>query len=360
MGTDVGNKDPFGTLFDLHQGVCRVGTGSGSGIGFLCKITIEGRQEKLYGLITNSYTLDVRDLANPFTMAFDIYRRGEKSVYEKKINPRDHFRFSCAVLDTTFVNFDDDEVRNLKSSGRIFLALDSKWEGKRGEEVLIVQQQIGMKTRFTSGNFIRNHGLYILHTTKAEIGSWGSPLALKDGRVIGMHKRRAAKKTEEIDVAVSSKAIVNALSIHCSMQTLPKKLYSNPIRFNEDSKSRIMEHELARCADKDNRLLIFVTLDRGLLKEKESIDEVIDERETEAIEVNPIWFVPTNHGWYWTPTDPFDRTRETNWMSAETRLVVGGRGQHKKRMCKEDWVIARWLLSTGNIINSEERTYTLL
>lgn len=352
MGTDVGNKDPFGTLFELHKGVCKVGTDAGSGTGFLCKIVIPGRRDKLYGVITNSYTLDVRDLANPFTMTFDIFTGGKKTIFEKKINPRDRFRFSCAVLDTTFVHLLDDEVRNLKSNGRLFLELDTKWEGKRGEEVLIVQQQSGMKTRFTSGAFIRDHGLYILHTSKAEIGSWGSPLALKDGRVIGLHKRRAAKKTEEVDVAVSSKAIVNALATHCSTDTLPVKLLSNPIRFNETSESRILEHDLARCADRDNRLLIFVTPDRNVMKEKESLDG-IEDTPTVALQVNPVWFVPTNHGWYWTPTDPFDRTQETNWMSIDTRLVVGGKDQHKKRMCREDWETARWLKRTGNIKNTK-------
>ena len=246
MGTDVGNKDPFGTLFDLHKGVCKVGTDAGSGTGFLCKVSLQGRQNKLYGVITNSYTLDVRDLANPFTMTFDIYSGGSKTVFEKKVNPRERFRFSCAVLDTTFVHMLDDEVCELKSKGRLFLELDTEWEGKRGEEVLIVQEKSGMKARFTSGGFLRNHGLYLLHTSKAEIGSWGSPLALKDGRVIGLHKRKAAKKTEQIDVAVSAKAIVSALAVHCSTDNLPVKLISNPVRFSEASESRILEHDLAR------------------------------------------------------------------------------------------------------------------
>lgn len=351
MGTDVGNKDPFGTLFDLHKGICKVGTDSGSGTGFLCKLIIPGRDEKVYGVITNSYTLDVRDLANPFKMTFDIIQGGKKKIYEKTINPHDRFRFSCAVLDTTFVNFIADEVRSLKSDGRLFLELNTSWEGKRGEEVFIVQEQAGMKARFTNGAFIRNHGVYLLHTSKAEIGSWGSPLALKDGRVIGLHKRRAAKKTEPIDVAVSSKAIVNALSVHCSQQSLSQKLISNPIRFSETSESRILDRDLSRCADRDNRLLTYVTPNRDVEKEKHSIDLDFGQLEEPIITVNPVWFVPTNHGWYWTPTDPFDRTQEINWMNIDTRLVVGGKDQHKKRMCKEDWLIAGWLKRTGNIQN---------
>ena len=349
MGTDVGNRDPFGTLFDLHKGVCKIGSDSGSGIGFLCNFSVEGHQNNVYGLITNSYTLDVRDLSNPFTVTFNILRGGKKTTSEIKIKPSDRFRFSCAVLDVTFIHLYEHEVRNFKTDGRLFLELDTTWEGKRGEEVLIVQQQVGMKSRFTSGAFIREHGVYLLHTSKAEIGSWGSPLALKNGAVIGMHKRRATKKTEQIDVAVSSKAIVNALSVHCQQAVLPVKLVSNPIRFNEASEARLMDHGLARCADKDNRLLVFVTTDIG--SEKDSIDGVDSTEAQDTVTVNPVWFVPTNHGWYWTPTDPFDRTKEINWMSIDTRLVVGGKDQHQKKMCKQDWKIARWLKSTGNIQN---------
>lgn len=344
MGTNVGNTDPFGTLFDLHKGVCRVGNDSGSGAGFLCKFSVQGRRDRVHGLITNSYTQDVRDLANPFAMTFDIISGGKKTPYEKNINPSNHFRFSCAILDVTFVHFHEDEVSDLKSKGRLFLELDATWEGKRGEEVLIIQEQIGMKTRFTSGGFIRNHGVYILHTSKAEIGSWGSPLALKNGKVIGMHKRRATQKTEAIDVAVSAKAIVDALSVHCKDIPLPTMLISNPIKFDRMSESRILVHDLFRCADKDNRLLIFVTPHRDQPNQEQQTPQ-----DTALAVVNPVWFVPTNHGWYWTPTDPFDRTQETNWMNVETHLVVGGKEQNKRRMCNEDWKIAGWLKRTGNI-----------
>ena len=134
MGTDVGNNDPFGMLFDLHKGVCKVGTDSGSGTGFLCKFSVQGRRDRVHGIITNSYTLDVRDLANPFVMTFDIIKGGKKTPYEKTINPKDHFRFSCAVLEVTFVHFREDEVSDLKSKGRIFLELAGRDVGreKRG------------------------------------------------------------------------------------------------------------------------------------------------------------------------------------------------------------------------------------
>jgi len=341
MGTTVNEKDSFGTLFELHKGICKVGSNAGTGTGFLCKFSVAGHEEDIMGYLTTSYTLDVRDLANPFTLTADVVRGGKSSTYEITINPTERFRFSCAVLDTTFVQLHPQEVQGLKAHGRKFLEMDTTWVGKKGDEVVIVQQQVGMKSRFTTnGIFMRYHGVYIMHTSKAKIGSWGSPLALKDGRIIGLHKRRATHKSDDVDVAVTAKVIVQAISKHCNVAKLPKTLISNPIRFNAESEARIQEHELAKCADKDNRLLIFVTQSREF---------PIDPETAESNYVSPVWFVPTNHGWYWTPTDPFDRSRETNWMSIDSAEAVGERGQDKKLMCKEDRQVAKWLKSTGTI-----------
>lgn len=340
MGTTVNEKDPFGTLFDLHKGICKVGSEAGSGTGFLCKFTVPDHEGDIMGFVTTSYTLDVRDLANPITITADVVRGGKSSTLEMIVNPADRFRFSCAILDTTFIHLTPNEVEDFKSCGRRFLELNVKWTGKKGEEVYIVQQQVGNKSRFTSGAFTRDHGVHILHTSKAKIGSWGSPLALKDGRIIGLHKRRATHKSDEIDVAVSAKAIVGAISKHCKGARLPVQLISNPIRFNEASEARILEHELTKCADKDNRVLIFVTPVRDL---------PVDQETGQSNYLSPVWFVPTSHGWYWTPTDPFERSLETNWMSIDMPEAIGGRHQNKKMMCKEDRQIAKWLKSTGSI-----------
>lgn len=344
MGTSVNERDPFRTLFELHKGICKVGTGSGSGTGFLCKFSVPDHEGYIMGFVTTSYILDVRDLSNPFMLTVDVVRGGKNSTYEITIDPSDRFRFSCAVLDTTFVHLRSEEVENLQASGRQFQELDTSWIGKKGEEVLIVQQQVGMKSRFTNGTFVRDHGVYILHTSKAKIGSWGSPLALKDGRIIGLHKRRATHKSDDTDVAVSAKVIVAAIAKHCKGASLPMKLISNPIRFDEASEARILEHDLTRCADKDNRVLIFVTPERELQ---------VDAETGHTSHVSPVWFVPTNHGWYWTPTDPFDRTQETNWISIDTPEATGDRRQNKKTICREDRQIAKWLKSTGSIQNTK-------
>ncbi len=379
MGTTTRDTSPFSTLFELHKGICKVGVDQGWGFGFLCKFPLQNDSENfVYGVVTNNYTLSTNELqANQVTLSFTISSAGEKRDFEMQIDPTKRFRFTCPIFDATFLHLSRDEVAQVKKQKRLFLTLSSDWEGTRGEEMMVVQQQIGIKTRFSKGTFLRYHGFDILHTSSADVGSWGSPLALQDGKVIGLHKRKAGQNTSQYDVALSSKALVNVLQMHCESAEPATKLISNPIRFNPDSELRIVEHGLAKCASLENKSLIFVSPTDEDNEDEEEVDKegfarpkppkldassraytVTSGLEGEepqkvtveaSVYVTPLWFVPTSHGWYWTPTDPFDRSKETNWMSVSTRYVVGGAQQHGKKMLKKDVETSRWLRSTGGI-----------
>ena len=338
--------DPFAfdSLFGLDKAMCKIGIDQNTGAGFFCHFTPDNSSINVFGILTNNYVLDVPDLSREFTITFETFKGGKKLSPVLTIDPKHRFRFCCPVMGATFVVLTDDETKEIETYGRKFLKLYTDWEVKKGDEVLMVQQQAGLKTRFANGTFLRLHGMNILHTSSADIGSWGSPLALKDGRVIGLHKRKSAQNTKQYDVALSTKTLINALSIHIVGAKPPSKLISNPIRFDSTSENRILEHGLCKCAARDNRMLIFVS--------PEGDNEV--EGATRSVEdniVSPVWFVPTSHGWYWTPTDPFDRTSEPNWMSADTRYVIGGGRQHMRKMTSKDWAIVRWIKSTGNVKN---------
>ena len=380
MGTATSDTSPFSSLFDLHKAVCKVGVEQSWGFGFLCKFPLENDPENfVYGLLTNNYTLGSNELqSGQVTLSFVTNVAGEKRSFETRMDPQTRFRFTCPVFDATFIHITEAEVDQLKKHKRLFLTLSTDWEGARGEEVLVIQQQSGNKTRFANGTFLRYNGFDILHTSSSDVGSWGSPLALRDGKVIGLHKRKAPQNTSQYDVALSSKVLVEALRMHCYSARPEVKLVSNPVRFNPDSELRIVEHGLAKCASIDKKSLIFVSPMEEDDKDKEEIEAddkgfarpkppKLDassraytitgglEEETQkvsvdtSIYVSPLWYTPTSHGWYWTPTDPFDRSKETNWMSTTTRYVVGGAQQHGKKMLKKDVEVGRWLRSTGGI-----------
>lgn len=336
----LGVDDPFAldSLFGLDKAMCKIGIDQNTGAGFFCHFAPESSEIEMFGVLTNNYVLDVPELSREFTLTFETFKGGKRMSPVLTINPRHRFRFCCPVMGATFVLLTDVETKEVETLGRKFLKLHTEWEVKKGDEVLLIQQQAGLKTRFANGTFLRLHGMCILHTSSADIGSWGSPLALKDGRVIGLHKRKSTQNTSQYDVALSNKFLIHALSIHINGTKAPPKLISNPIRFDSASESRILEHGLCKCAARDNRMLIFV-----------SPEDDEEEKEEKDNTISPIWFVPTSHGWYWTPTDPFDRTSEPNWMSVDTRHVIGGGKQHMMKMRSKDLEIIRWIKSTGNV-----------
>ena len=365
MGKPIGDTSPFSTLFELDKAICTVTNGQDSGVGFLCRFPLkEDPRQYVHGVLTNNYTLGITGLqSNEISLTFEFYIGREKKTISITVNPQQRFRFSCPILDATFLHLTNEEVLHLRSQKRLFLELSTDWEGSRKEEVMLVQQQKGMKTRFANGAFHRYHGFNFLHTSSGDVGSWGSPLALKDGKVVGLHKRKALHNTSQYDVALSTKVLVEAIQLHCKSTEPPAKLVSNPIRFNPDSELRIVEHGLAKCDLLDMKSLVFVSPSG---QEEENEDEIeLDEEgfardrpppsqeQSEKIDtttyVSPLWYTPTSHGWYWTPTDPFDRSQETNWMPITTRFVTGGANQHRKKMLKKDVLIARWLLGTGGI-----------
>jgi len=58
--------------------------------------------------------------------------------------------------------------------------------------------------------------------------------------------------------------------------------------------------------------------------------------------ITPIWFVPTSHGWYWTPTDPFDSDCYSNWMTVHNLKVIGGYW-HNIEPANKNIIIIKWL-----------------
>ena len=342
----IDDPGAFDGLFSLDKAMCKLGIEQNTGAGFFCHFTPKDSETEVFGILTNNYVLDVPDLSRDFTITFETFKGGKRMSPTLTIDPKHRFRFCCPVMGATFVSLTDDETKEIEILGRKFLKLHTEWEVKKGDEVLMIQRQAGLKTRFANGTFLRLHGMNILHTSSADVGSWGSPLALKDGRVIGLHKRKSPQNTNQYDVALSNKSLIHALSIHIKGTKPPTKLVSNPIRFDSASESRILEHGLCKCAVRDNRMLIFVSPEDDEEEEREtgSTSSVIEDNT-----ISPVWFVPTSHGWYWTPTDPFDRSLEPNWMSIDTRYVIGGGQQHMKKLRSKDWEVIRWIKSTGSV-----------
>ena len=63
-------------------------------------------------------------------------------------------------------------------------------------------------------------------------------------------------------------------------------------------------------------------------------------------EIPPIWFVPTSHGWYWTPTNPFNAELDVNWMSVQNSKVIGDNSKPADKNIK----IINWLCKNNTVM----------
>ena len=218
-------------------------------------------------------------------------------------------------MDATFVQLGDEDIHNLKSNGRRFLEVASEWDRSdaSSDDVFVFQHPQGSDIHLASGRFLKCYGLDVFHSASTDYGSSGSPVLLTNGQVVALHKARSAKKSSEYNVAVMMKAIINAVRPHYCGPAIPRHLVCNPIMLNQTYVSKLIRIGLQRCfviseGSTDYQGLMYVSPASKVL----------------GLEyITPIWFVPTSHGWYWTPTNPSDQ-KETNWMPVSRLQVIGG------------------------------------
>ena len=252
-----------------------------------------------YGLFTNNHILSDEDLTDEQSVTISVDVIGQKFQLELKST----FRFTCYLLDATFIQFDNELVQRLQNLNCNFLTVDSNWKAATGEPVLVVQHPGGSDLQVAQGVFDHLHGFDVFHRVLSDFGSSGSPVVLHDGRVVGLYKRMS---TDKCNVAVSMKYLLQAILVNAQQNTLPLKLVTNPGGLEQEYEWRVFEQGLIRSKK--------VTEQNPLVYISPAIPLV----------ATPIWFVPTSHGWYWTPTDPYKNDLDTNWMSVDRLQVIGG------------------------------------
>jgi len=281
-------------ITDISLSMCEVNE---TGSGFLGKFLFADNY--YYGLFTNNHILNDDGLVDgeAVTISMDVI---DQKIQVELINT---FRFTCHLLDTTFVQFDEKLVQKLKALSLKFLTMHSNWIGVTGEHVLAVQHPGGSDLQVTQAVFDHLHGFDIFHRVLSDFGSSGSPVVLHDGRVIGIHKRIS---TDKCNVAISASKLLQAILLNADQNGLPLKLISNPKNLEQVYEQQVFEQGLVRSK--------IVTEQNPLVYISPAIPLV----------ATPIWFVPTSHGWYWSPTDPFKNDLDTNWMSVDKLQVIGG------------------------------------
>lgn len=302
----------------VSASVCKV---NGNGTGFLGKFLCNNAI--CHGLFTNNHVLTEEMLADSDEHVNLYFESGKKK--NVRLSLKDTFRFTCPLLDVTFIHFDENVVKTVHELKCKFLTVHFNWTGKKGDQLVIVQNPGSCSgLQVASGAFYRMHGFDILHKASTDYGSSGSPLFTCDGKVIGIHKRRAAKETDHYNIAVSAKAVLGAIY---NFKTLPKKLISNPRALNKQYEDLIFQQKLIRATSTEPSQY-------GIMYVSPATRVIITL-------ITPIWFIPTSHGWYWTPTDPFSK-EDVNWMSVHNLKVIGG-VWHNIEPADKNIVIIKWL-----------------
>ena len=302
---------PFKTLIDASKAVCKVEVGGERATGFLAKFPAPNGS-LIYGIITNNHVLSKEYLADGklFTIQFDAVLEADLFPLTLLVSTTGMFRFTCPVLDATFVRFEGQLVQDLLFCGCQFLEATSEWDGSKVEPVFIFQYPGGAEISIAQGHFLQYYGIDVFHSVSTDFGSSGSPVALSSGVVIGVHKSRAAQNCSNYNVAVGMKAVIKAILPFFCRPFIPQ-LICNPIVLDKAYAAKLLKIGLQRCFLRPGAKF------QGLM--------YISHATTGGREVvTLIWFVPTSHGWYWTPSDPSDRENETNWMPVSQLEVVGG------------------------------------
>ena len=288
------------------------------GTGFLAKYG-----EQYAGLFTNNHVLNEKklDSIKKYELYASLHFRCSDDPESQRIWLDDYlencFCFTCYILDVTFIKFEEDTIKCLRSNPKIaFLELRELDPITLGTIITVIQRPMdSVHTKIAAGPYIGEFGFDFLHQVSTNSRSSGSPVLFhvgEDINVIGIHKASIA--SERRNLAVSMQAVLYALN-YCIEQ------YYEPEQFvficNPKFDECMEELEIA-----GKRLSIFKAGDNGWPVYPYS-DRAIVCRGL-SIQMTGIWFIPTKHGWYWTAADHLLPNHAINWMAVTQLTITGG------------------------------------
>ena len=292
------------------------------GSGFFVVFRIHENQI-LCGVMTNNHVLDESRLGDEQNVQFCLHNNEMITVPLRGVG----IRFTCPLLDVTFIELKEAYVLRMGHHGVQFLNLCSSHQCTRPGTAIAVMQypQNHSKLAFAQGNVHSLWGTCILHDVSTNYGSSGSGIvSMRIGEVVAIHCARRPEM--KVNVGVRAPVAIQAI----------EKIINVKIAHHKPAKD-LNHRELQEL-----RML-------GLHPTKNKFLFI----SPSSLHVTPLWFYRTNHAWYWTPTRPdsYDviELRRCNWLEigvGKSKSVIGGYW-HGQRPASRKRVLIDKLAATG-------------
>lgn len=271
------------------------------GSGFFVVFRIHENQV-LYGVMTNNHVLDENRLTVEQNVQLLLHNDQTITVQLRRAG----IRFTCPLLDVTFIELKEVDVLTVDHHGVKFLNVSGSSQCTRpGTEIAIMQYPKNHSMlAFAQGTVYSLWGTCILHDVSTNYGSSGSGIvSMRSREVVAIHcaRRPDMKVNVGVRASVAIQAIKKVINVDIAHHKPAKDLNHRELR----------ELKMLGLHPTENKFL-FVS--------------------PSSFFVTPLWFYRTNHAWYWTPTRPdsyneIEELRRSNWLEIgvdKSKIVIGG------------------------------------
>lgn len=292
------------------------------GSGFFVVFRIHENQA-LYGVMTNNHVLDESRLENEQNVQLRLHNDETITVPLRGVG----IRFTCPLLDVSFIELKEADVLTMGHHGVKFLKLCSSHQCTCPGTAIAVMQylQNHSKLAFAQSNVNSLWGTCILHGVSTNCGSSGLGIvSMRSGEVVAIHcaRRPGMKVNVGVRAPVAIQAIEKVINVNIAHHKPAKDL----------NHRELQELQMLGLHPTKNKFL-FIS--------------------PSSVYVTPLWFYRTNHAWYWTPTRPdsYDiiELRRCNWLEigvGKSKSVIGGYW-HGQTPASRNIVLIDRLAATG-------------
>lgn len=191
-----GGPIPFTVLQKAAKASCKIEVNGCYGSGFFICFNVNPTKT-LFGLMTNNHVINICNLQNGESFILHLHN----NVNIEPVITNELLRFTCPLLDATFVEASDEVKKQLEDNDVIFLKQNDRIN--INDKIYIMQYPGGGDLNFADGFLEAFWGFTILHKVSTERGSSGSMILNNRGLVEGIHRARWTEKKANIGVRIA-------------------------------------------------------------------------------------------------------------------------------------------------------------